>query len=106
MFGTDQHIVYTTLHEDGNRHTYTPAPFREKSNWKNNPNQATLMALPDDTQTPNRDVLMSNQNNGFPGSPAGQTIGPLALTTIFGGRHPRPLAWARQMPGPLARKPA
>lgn len=43
----EKHIVYTTMHEDGSRHTYTPAEFREKFNWKNDPNKATLMALPE-----------------------------------------------------------
>jgi serine/threonine protein kinase/WD40 repeat protein len=43
----EKHIVYTTLHEDGSRHTYTPAEFRETFNWKNDPNKATLMALPE-----------------------------------------------------------
>jgi len=43
-----KHIVYATLHDDGSRHTYTPAQFRATFDWKNDPNQATLMALPDD----------------------------------------------------------
>lgn len=43
----EKHIVYTTMHEDGSRATYTPAQFREKFNWKNDPKKATLMALPE-----------------------------------------------------------
>lgn len=48
----EKHLVYLTQHEDGSCHTYTPSEFRDTFDWKNDPNQATLLALPDDTQTP------------------------------------------------------
>ena len=43
--GIDEHIVYVALHEDGRQLTYTPAEFREKFGWKNDPAKATLMKL-------------------------------------------------------------
>jgi serine/threonine protein kinase/WD40 repeat protein/formylglycine-generating enzyme required for sulfatase activity len=41
----DEHIVYVAMHDDGSQVTYTPAEFRDKFDWKNDPEKATLMKL-------------------------------------------------------------
>ena len=41
----DDHIVYVAMHDDGNQVTYTPAEFRQKFGWKNEPEKATLLKL-------------------------------------------------------------
>ena len=41
----DDHIVYVAMHDGGSQVTYTPAEFREKFGWKNDPTKATLMKL-------------------------------------------------------------
>ena len=43
----DDHIVYVAMHDDGSQVTYTPAEFREKFGWKNDPEKATLLKLPE-----------------------------------------------------------
>lgn len=35
------------MHDDGSQRTYTPAEFRAKFNWKNDPEKATLLKLPE-----------------------------------------------------------
>jgi formylglycine-generating enzyme required for sulfatase activity/serine/threonine protein kinase/WD40 repeat protein len=41
----DVHVVYVAMHDDGSQVTYTPAEFREKFGWKNDPEKATLLNL-------------------------------------------------------------
>lgn len=40
----EPHIVYVAMHDDGQR-TYTPAEFREKFGWKNDPTKAQLLGF-------------------------------------------------------------
>jgi len=41
----DEHLVYVAMLEDGSQVTYSPAEFREKFGWKNDPSKARLLKL-------------------------------------------------------------
>jgi hypothetical protein len=43
--GIEEHIVYVALLEDGRQETFTPAEFRHKFGWTNDPTKATLLEL-------------------------------------------------------------
>jgi serine/threonine protein kinase/WD40 repeat protein/formylglycine-generating enzyme required for sulfatase activity len=103
----DEHIVYVAMHDDGSQVTYTPAEFREKFGWKNDPEKATLLALPGNTlRSPEGGVSKGASNVGQPIDYAaerkaaefalGRSFQPMALVDSGG----KPIDWdGKTLPG-------
>ena len=48
----DEHLVYVALHDDGSQRTYSPKEFRDKFQWKNDPDKVRFLKLLPEHETP------------------------------------------------------